>query len=89
MSINDQEPLDLNINNDSSISIAIDNENKSSLDEPLNKKQKMNENTNVDKRLEDRLGSLLLCCVCLDGSKMSIYQCSNGHLMCSPCFTRT
>jgi hypothetical protein len=91
MSVNEQ-PLDLNINT-SSISnnlgenITIDSDNKSVLDEPLNKKQKMNENINVDKKLEDRLGSLLLCCVCLDGSKMSIYQCSNGHLMCAACFT--
>lgn len=91
MSVNEQ-PLDLNINS-SSISnnlgenITIDSDNKSVLDEPLNKKQKMNENINVDKKLEDRLGSLLLCCVCLDGSKMSIYQCSNGHLMCAACFT--
>jgi hypothetical protein len=89
MSVNEQ-PLDLNINS-SSISnnlgenITIDSDNK--LDEPLNKKQKKNENINVDKKLEDRLGSLLLCCVCLDGSKMSIYQCSNGHLMCAACFT--
>ena len=88
---NDQ-PLNLNTSNiASSESIVMMLETEKSLEEPINKKQKLNsigENTNLDKKkLEDRLGSLLLCCVCLDGSKLSIYQCTNGHLMCAACFT--
>lgn len=39
------------------------------------------------KTLEERLCSILYCTVCLDESKQSIYQCTNGHLMCSPCLT--
>lgn len=41
---------------------------------------------NSDK-LEHRLGGILSCAVCLDLPHAAIYQCSNGHLMCAPCFT--
>ncbi|CAG0898818.1 unnamed protein product [Cyprideis torosa] len=38
-------------------------------------------------RLENRLGEILRCTVCLDLPKTSVYQCTNGHLMCAACFT--
>lgn len=37
-------------------------------------------------RLEERLYSVLCCTVCLDLPKASVYQCTNGHLMCAGCF---
>lgn len=55
--------------------ITLDNDK---LDEPLNKKQKIGQqnasNVTNPKKLEDRLCNILVCCVCLDGSKSSIYQ---------------
>lgn len=38
-------------------------------------------------KLEDRLGGILCCAVCLDLPQAAVYQCSNGHLMCAGCFT--
>ncbi|XP_048483806.1 cysteine and histidine-rich protein 1 homolog isoform X1 [Plutella xylostella] len=38
-------------------------------------------------KLEHRLGGILCCAVCLDLPPAAVYQCSNGHLMCAPCFT--
>ncbi|XP_071409836.1 zinc finger TRAF-type-containing protein 1 [Pithys albifrons albifrons] len=37
-------------------------------------------------KLEDRLYSVLCCTVCLDLPNASVYQCTNGHLMCASCF---
>ncbi|KAF3833834.1 hypothetical protein F7725_025038, partial [Dissostichus mawsoni] len=37
-------------------------------------------------KLEERLYSVLCCTVCIDLPKASVYQCSNGHLMCAGCF---
>ncbi|CDQ91927.1 unnamed protein product [Oncorhynchus mykiss] len=37
-------------------------------------------------KLEERLYSVLCCTVCLDLPKASVYQCTNGHLMCAGCF---
>ena len=37
-------------------------------------------------KLEERLHSVLCCTVCLDLPKASVYQCTNGHLMCAGCF---
>ncbi|CAH2286305.1 cysteine and histidine-rich 1 [Pelobates cultripes] len=37
-------------------------------------------------RLEERLYGVLCCTVCLDLPKASVYQCTNGHLMCAGCF---
>uniref|UniRef100_A0A2P2HXU1 Cysteine and histidine-rich protein 1 homolog n=1 Tax=Hirondellea gigas TaxID=1518452 RepID=A0A2P2HXU1_9CRUS len=37
-------------------------------------------------KLEVRLGGILCCTVCLDLPKTTVYQCSNGHLMCAGCF---
>ncbi|CAH1780567.1 unnamed protein product, partial [Owenia fusiformis] len=37
-------------------------------------------------KLEERLNGILCCSVCLDLPKHSVYQCSNGHLMCAGCF---
>ncbi|GFU06317.1 cysteine and histidine-rich protein 1-B [Nephila pilipes] len=36
--------------------------------------------------LEERLHEILCCAVCLDLPKSAVYQCRNGHLMCSECF---
>ncbi|RZC40320.1 cysteine and histidine-rich protein 1 [Asbolus verrucosus] len=38
-------------------------------------------------KLEERLGGILCCAVCLDLPRAAVYQCSNGHLMCAGCFT--
>ncbi|XP_075980916.1 zinc finger TRAF-type-containing protein 1 homolog isoform X2 [Anticarsia gemmatalis] len=56
------------------------------VDEPLTKKRKINDKETSDK-LEHRLGGILCCAVCLDLPQAAVYQCSNGHLMCAPCFT--
>ncbi|KAF2363889.1 TRAF-like [Trinorchestia longiramus] len=37
-------------------------------------------------KLEVRLGGILCCAVCLDLPRTSVFQCSNGHLMCAGCF---
>ncbi|XP_018006835.1 cysteine and histidine-rich protein 1 homolog isoform X1 [Hyalella azteca] len=37
-------------------------------------------------KLEVRLGGILCCAVCLDLPRMSVFQCTNGHLMCAGCF---
>ncbi|XP_026743819.1 cysteine and histidine-rich protein 1 homolog isoform X2 [Trichoplusia ni] len=55
-------------------------------DEPLSKKRKITDKEGSDK-LEHRLGGILCCAVCLDLPQAAVYQCSNGHLMCAPCFT--
>lgn len=36
--------------------------------------------------LEERLTGILCCAVCLDLPKTAVFQCRNGHLMCSECF---
>jgi len=41
----------------------------------------------VHKKLEERIGGILCCTVCLDLPKTAIYQCTNGHLMCAGCFS--
>ncbi|RXG51165.1 Cysteine and histidine-rich protein 1-like protein [Armadillidium vulgare] len=41
----------------------------------------------VETKLEARLGGILCCAVCLDLPHSSVFQCSNGHLMCAGCFT--
>lgn len=38
-------------------------------------------------KLERRLNAVLCCAVCMDLPRSQVFQCSNGHLMCSPCFT--
>ncbi|XP_045452393.1 cysteine and histidine-rich protein 1 [Melitaea cinxia] len=53
---------------------------------PSPKKRKtVIENEQIEK-LEHRLGGILCCAVCLDLPQAAVYQCSNGHLMCAPCF---
>jgi len=53
--------------------------------EPPSKKYKLS-NNNKPRLLEERLGSILSCCICLDLSNLPMYQCANGHLMCSSCW---
>lgn len=73
-------------------SITTDS-NSDNLDEPEAKRKKFDhplriklKNEKLDK-LENRLGSVLCCAVCLDLPKTAMYQCPMGHLMCSACFT--
>ncbi|XP_054716416.1 zinc finger TRAF-type-containing protein 1 homolog [Uloborus diversus] len=51
--------------------------------EPKPKKVKLSFDSD---NLEERLNEILCCAVCLDLPKDAIYQCRNGHLMCSECF---
>uniref|UniRef100_A0A3Q2X1D0 Zinc finger TRAF-type containing 1 n=1 Tax=Haplochromis burtoni TaxID=8153 RepID=A0A3Q2X1D0_HAPBU len=53
-------------------------------DEPPKKRVKLPEGEAG--KLEERLYSVLCCTVCLDLPKASVYQCTNGHLMCAGCF---
>uniref|UniRef100_T1IJ15 RING-type domain-containing protein n=1 Tax=Strigamia maritima TaxID=126957 RepID=T1IJ15_STRMM len=62
----------------------------SASDEPPAKKKRGENYGKLDlkeEKLEQRLGGILCCAVCLDLPKMAIYQCTNGHLMCAGCFT--
>ncbi|XP_028172700.1 cysteine and histidine-rich protein 1-like isoform X2 [Ostrinia furnacalis] len=52
---------------------------------PLLKKRKLADKETTEK-LEHRLGGILCCTVCLDLPPAAVFQCSNGHLMCAPCF---
>ncbi|CAK1584979.1 unnamed protein product [Parnassius mnemosyne] len=56
-------------------------------DAPLAKKRKMLSEKEHSEKLEHRLGGILCCAVCLDLPPAAVYQCTNGHLMCAPCFT--
>ncbi|KAL3289235.1 hypothetical protein HHI36_003668 [Cryptolaemus montrouzieri] len=56
--------------------------------EPDTKRRKLaTKNDDKKHKLEDRLGGILCCAVCLDLPKAAVYQCTNGHLMCAGCFT--
>ncbi|CAF3942954.1 unnamed protein product [Rotaria sp. Silwood2] len=55
------------------------------IDEPPTKKCKITTN-DKPRLLEERLSSILSCCICLDLSTLPIFQCINGHLMCASCF---
>ncbi|CAO1415710.1 unnamed protein product [Diamesa serratosioi] len=71
---------------------TADADNKNSdFDEPQKKKLKFdNPMSKVNKKiekLENRLGGILCCAVCLDLPKTAMYQCVMGHLMCAGCFT--
>jgi len=59
--------------------------NSTDIDEPPAKKCKIISN-DKPRLLEDRIGSILSCCICLDLSTLPIFQCVNGHLMCASCF---
>uniref|UniRef100_A0A1A9ZQM5 RING-type domain-containing protein n=1 Tax=Glossina pallidipes TaxID=7398 RepID=A0A1A9ZQM5_GLOPL len=51
------------------------------------KKQKVGtSDISRDASLTGRLSGLLCCVVCLNLSKISMYQCRRGHLMCADCF---
>ncbi|KAK9720309.1 TRAF-type zinc finger [Popillia japonica] len=59
------------------------------INEPEAKRRKLIKNSDLDdkkNRLEERLGSILCCAVCLDLPRAAVYQCENGHLMCAGCF---
>ncbi|CAG9563698.1 unnamed protein product [Danaus chrysippus] len=56
-------------------------------EEPSPKKRKTALDSDQIEKLEHRLGGILCCAVCLDLPQAAVYQCSNGHLMCAPCFT--
>ncbi|CAF1287917.1 unnamed protein product [Adineta steineri] len=55
------------------------------INEPPTKKCK-NISTDKPRLLEERIGSILSCCICLDLSTLAMFQCVNGHLMCASCF---
>ncbi|KAF5292380.1 hypothetical protein FQA39_LY03414 [Lamprigera yunnana] len=59
--------------------------------EPESKKRKVSTSARTldakTDKLEQRLGGILCCAVCLDLPRAAVYQCSNGHLMCAGCFT--
>ncbi|XP_062343055.1 zinc finger TRAF-type-containing protein 1 isoform X1 [Osmerus eperlanus] len=57
---------------------------ESDQDEPPKKRMRLPEGESG--KLEERLYSVLCCTVCLDLPKASVYQCTNGHLMCAGCF---
>ncbi|KPJ10388.1 Cysteine and histidine-rich protein 1 [Papilio machaon] len=56
-------------------------------DAPLAKKRKMVPENEQCEKLEHRLCGILCCAVCLELPPAAVYQCTNGHLMCAPCFT--
>ncbi|XP_050305751.1 cysteine and histidine-rich protein 1 homolog isoform X2 [Anthonomus grandis grandis] len=63
-------------------------EKKEEFVEPDAKKRKISKrNDETTFKLEDRLGGILCCAVCLDLPRAAVYQCTNGHLMCAGCFT--
>ncbi|KAL0279055.1 UNVERIFIED_CONTAM: hypothetical protein PYX00_000693 [Menopon gallinae] len=62
-------------------------EKKDESDEPEAKKIKISDFPGKNDKLEQRLGGILCCAVCLDLPVAAVYQCSNGHLMCAGCFT--
>lgn len=86
-------PLEQSNNNNISVSDAgvsaeeVKNELLSELLEsgPLKKRLK-SETSATKEKLEQRLGGILCCAVCLDLPKTAVYQCTNGHLMCAGCF---
>ncbi|XP_059612144.1 zinc finger TRAF-type-containing protein 1 homolog [Phlebotomus argentipes] len=55
--------------------------------EPVTKRRKFEANSQINEKLEQRLGGILCCAVCLDLPKIAVYQCQMGHLMCAACFT--
>ncbi|KAK6630662.1 hypothetical protein RUM43_014647 [Polyplax serrata] len=55
--------------------------------EPEAKKIKLSLYIEKNEKLEQRLGGILCCAVCLDLPSAAVYQCSNGHLMCAGCIT--
>ncbi|CRL02418.1 CLUMA_CG015397, isoform A [Clunio marinus] len=65
-------------------------DNNVSSDEPEKKRQKLDIGSLKVKKLEkleNRLGGILCCAVCLDLPRAAMYQCQLGHLMCAGCFT--
>ncbi|GAB6026997.1 hypothetical protein CHUAL_013663 [Chamberlinius hualienensis] len=60
---------------------------ESEVEEPAKKKFRGEDVIKKEGLLEQRLGGILCCAVCLDLPKAAIYQCTNGHLMCAGCFT--
>lgn len=55
--------------------------------EPEKKRARISPDTGKNNKLEQRLGGILCCAVCLDLPIAAVYQCTNGHLMCAGCFT--
>ncbi|XP_013162862.1 PREDICTED: cysteine and histidine-rich protein 1 homolog [Papilio xuthus] len=56
-------------------------------DAPMAKKRKIVSENEQCEKLEHRLCGILCCAVCLELPPAAVYQCTNGHLMCAPCFT--
>lgn len=63
-------------------------ENNEEIYEPEVKRKKTEKSAEaIAEKLEQRLGGILCCAVCLDLPRAAVYQCTNGHLMCAGCFT--
>lgn len=79
------------ITSSSSIESTLDRLRESDTEiESTPKKMKLANSGNFrvveSKKLEERIGGILCCTVCLDLPQTAIYQCTNGHLMCAGCF---
>jgi hypothetical protein len=66
-------PSDTNETSLSSTEIANPMTNSTDIDEPPTKKCKITSN-DKPRLLEDRIGSILSCCICLDLSTLPIFQ---------------
>ncbi|CAF0946343.1 unnamed protein product [Rotaria sordida] len=84
-----QNSLSDTVSNTNEIPLLIGTDNSTSdsgdVEEPPAKKCKISL-TDKPRLLEDRIGSILSCCICLDLSILAMFQCVNGHLMCVSCF---
>ncbi|XP_064641801.1 zinc finger TRAF-type-containing protein 1-B-like [Lineus longissimus] len=73
---------------DNSVEIHSIDTTENESEEPKQKRIKLETKINeADEKLEDRLNGILRCTVCLDLPRVSMYQCTNGHLMCAMCFS--
>ncbi|KAJ3648257.1 hypothetical protein Zmor_020073 [Zophobas morio] len=68
-------------------STNVDNEKVEEMEPEAKRRKTTTPSEDKKYKLEERLGGILCCAVCLDLPKAAVYQCSNGHLMCAGCFT--
>ncbi|ERL92723.1 cysteine and histidine-rich protein 1 homolog isoform X1 [Dendroctonus ponderosae] len=82
------EPEAASSSTEQPIEVPDAQEKREEFSEPETKKRKVcKPNDEKKHKLEDRLGGILCCAVCLDLPRAAVYQCTNGHLMCAGCFT--
>lgn len=79
-------PIESEITTESTELVQVNNE---IFERPVKKQRKdecvIEKKKRMD-RLENRLGGILCCAVCLDLPNSAVFQCTNGHLMCIGCF---